>query len=90
MSMIDSYWNKEIETMSAKDIERLESERLQTQMAYVYAKSSTSNTWENFGYVLFSKGSDSNSTLGSIATDGIIDPDHRTTDANIDNIYSGE
>ena len=58
--------------------------------AYVYAKSSTSNTWENFGYVLFSKGSDSNSTLGSIATDGIIDPDHRTTDANIDNIYSGE
>ena len=58
--------------------------------AYVYAKSSTATTWESFGYVLFSEGSDSNSNLGSIATDGIIDPDHRKEDANIDNIYSGE
>ena len=39
ISMSDSYWNEEIETMSAKAVERLESERLQTQMEYVYAKS---------------------------------------------------
>ncbi len=58
--------------------------------AYVYAKSSTTATWENFGYVLFSEGADSNSSLGSIATDGIIDQDHREADANIDNIYTGE
>ena len=58
--------------------------------AYVYAKSSTATTWQNFGYVLFSEGADSNSTLGALATDGIIDPDHRQADANIDNIYSGE
>lgn len=58
--------------------------------AYVYAKSSSSSTWQNFGYVLFSRGPDANSTLGSIATDGIIDPDHRKEDANIDNIYSSE
>ncbi|MCP4982644.1 MAG: phenylacetate--CoA ligase [Gammaproteobacteria bacterium] len=37
--MSGSYWNEEIETMSAKAVERLESEGLQTQMAYVYATS---------------------------------------------------
>ena len=37
--MSDSYWNEEIETMSTKAVERLESKRLQTQMEYVYAKS---------------------------------------------------
>ena len=58
--------------------------------SYVYAKSSNSTTWENFGYVLFSKGSDSDSSIGSVATDGILNTAHRGMDANIDNIYSGE
>jgi len=58
--------------------------------AYVYAKSSTTSTWQNFGYVLFSEGPDANSTLGSIASDGIIDSDHREEEANFDNIYSDE
>lgn len=58
--------------------------------AYVYAKSSNSTTWKNFGYVLFSEGADSNSSIGSVATDGILNTAHRGMDANIDNIYSGE
>ena len=37
--MSGSYWNEEIETMSSRALERLESERLQTQVAYVYTKS---------------------------------------------------
>ena len=37
--MPGSYWNEEIETLSSDGIERLESKRLQAQMAYLYANS---------------------------------------------------
>ena len=37
--MPGSYWNEEIETLSSDGIERLESERLPAQMAYLYASS---------------------------------------------------
>ena len=43
-----------------------------------------------FWLCLFSEGPDANSTLGSIASDGIIDSDHREEEANFDNIYSDE
>ncbi|MFT5218234.1 MAG: phenylacetate-CoA ligase [Planctomycetota bacterium] len=37
--MRDRYWNEVFETMPAAALERLEAERLQTQMAYIYASS---------------------------------------------------
>ena len=37
--MPGSYWNEAIETLPSDRIERLESERLQAQMAYLYANS---------------------------------------------------
>lgn len=59
--------------------------------AYVYGKSATSNTWENFGYVLFSEGSDGGSaTTGFDTATGIIDPATYRSGKNIDNIFAGE
>ena len=37
--MPGSYWNEEIETLSRDGVARLESERLQAQMSYLYANS---------------------------------------------------
>jgi len=56
---------------------------------YVYLyKTSSTGSWDNFGYVLYSKGSDGTHTpLGS---DGIIETTDRNDSKNIDNIYAGE
>ena len=54
---------------------------------YVYNRGSSSNSWDNFGYVLFSKGPDREVDSGSITTDGIVD---LNTYNNIDNIYPNQ
>lgn len=51
---------------------------------YVYNRGSSSNSWDNPGYVLFSKGPDKEADTGSIITNGIVD---QTTSNNLDNIY---
>ena len=62
---------------------------------YVYNKGADTNSWDNIGYVLFSKGPDKNANLtngeiGDFRDDGIIDQTHRQHADNIDNIYPGE
>ena len=54
---------------------------------YTYAKNK-STTWENFGYVLYSRGPDGDHA--SVTGDGILTPDLREDSKNIDNIYAGE
>lgn len=54
---------------------------------YVYNRGSSTNSWENAGYVLFSKGPDKEADLGSLVTDGIVD---QTTPNNADNIYPNQ
>ena len=54
---------------------------------YVYNTGSSTNSWDNVGYVLFSKGPDRDADLGSIITTGIVDP---TTSKNLDNIYPNQ
>lgn len=54
---------------------------------YVYNRGSSVNSWDNVGYVLFSKGPDRDADLGSITTTGIVD---QTTDKNLDNIYPNQ
>ena len=48
----------------------------------------TDSDWENFGYVLYSKGSDNSHVAVSI--DGILDATLRQNSKNADNIYAGE
>lgn len=56
---------------------------------YVYAyRTSTTSSWDNFGYVLYSKGADGADT--PVDADGILTPAIRDSSDNIDNIYSGE
>ncbi len=54
---------------------------------YVYNRGTSSNSWENFGYVLFSKGPDRDADQGTIVTNGIVNP---ITNENIDNIYPNQ
>ena len=57
--------------------------------AYIYNyRTSTSNSWENFGYVLYSKGPDSSHV--AVSSDGILDATLRQNSNNADNIYAGE
>ena len=57
--------------------------------AYVYKyKTSSSGSWNNFGFVLYSKGADGFAT--AVGPDGIITTSIRNSSNNIDNIYSGE
>ena len=60
---------------------------------YAYGKKGVGNTWEVFGYHLYSKGADE-SQLSSVvdASTGIMDPNFRESGSgeNADNIYSGE
>ena len=57
--------------------------------AYIYKyRTRASGSWENFGYVLYSTGSDSAGT--SVGNDGILTTAIRDSSDNIDNIYSGE
>ena len=57
--------------------------------AYIYKyRTGASGSWENFGYVLYSTGSDSAGT--SVGNDGILTTAIRDSSDNIDNIYSGE
>ena len=56
---------------------------------YIYKyKSSASGDWNNFGYVLYSKGSDS--SHAAVAGNGILDATLRQNSKNADNIYAGE
>ena len=56
---------------------------------YKYRISAPTNSdWENFGYVLYSKGSDNSHVAVSI--DGILDATLRQNSKNADNIYAGE
>ena len=54
---------------------------------YVFVYNKGVGSWDNIGYVLFSKGPDGASSLGSIVSSGIID---LTAPEDIDNIYPGE
>ena len=45
-------------------------------------------TWDNFGYVLYSKGSDNSHV--AVSNDGILDATLRQNSKNADNIYAGE
>ena len=57
--------------------------------AYIYNyRTSTSNSWENFGYVLYSKGPDSSHV--AVSSNGILDATLRQNSNNADNIYAGE
>ena len=56
---------------------------------YVYKyRTSTASSWDNFGYVLYSKGSDNSHV--EVSSDGILDATLRQNSKNIDNIYAGE
>ena len=46
------------------------------------------SAWENFGYVLYSIGSDSSHV--AVSSDGILDVTLRQNPQNVDNIYAGE
>ena len=48
----------------------------------------TDSDWENFGYVLYSKGSDNSHV--AVSSDGILDATLRQNSKNADNIYAGE
>ena len=54
---------------------------------YVYTYNKSSIAWDNFGYVLYSKGPDSK--CAPVGEDGIVTESLRTNSLNIDNIYSG-
>lgn len=54
---------------------------------YIYIYNVTSPSWDNFGYVLLASGADEVASLGSAATDGLIDQAWKEAPANIDNIY---
>ena len=54
---------------------------------YVYTYNRSSIAWDNFGYVLYSKGPDSK--CAPVGADGIVTESLRTNSLNIDNIYSG-
>lgn len=57
--------------------------------AYVYQyRTSADGSWDNFGFVLYSKGGDGADE--EVDDDGILDSEHRDHSNNIDNIYSGE
>lgn len=57
---------------------------------YVYRyKSSPTDSWERFGYVLFSMGPDGRPGVGIPAT-GILPEENEENDEAIDNIYAGE
>ena len=56
---------------------------------YIYSyRTSATGAWDNFGYVLYSKGSDSSHT--AVAGNGILDATLRQDSKNADNIYAGE
>ena len=56
---------------------------------YKYRISAPTNSdWENFGYVLYSKGSDNSHV--AVSSDGILDTTVRQNSKNVDNIYAGE
>jgi prepilin-type N-terminal cleavage/methylation domain-containing protein len=56
---------------------------------YVYNyRTSTASGWDNFGYVLYSKGSDNSHV--EVSSDGILDTTLRQNSKNADNIYAGE
>ena len=56
---------------------------------YIYNyKTSASGAWNNFGYVLYSKGSDNSHV--AVAGNGILDATLRQNSKNADNIYAGE
>jgi len=56
---------------------------------YIYMyRISDSGTWDNFGYVLYSKGSDNSHV--AVAANGILDATLRQNSKNADNIYAGE
>jgi prepilin-type N-terminal cleavage/methylation domain-containing protein len=55
---------------------------------YIYIYNKASSSWDNFGFVLYSKGPDS--TDVSAGTDGVITDTIRNDSVNADNIYAGE
>ena len=56
---------------------------------YVYEyKTSATGSWDNFGFVLYSKGPDGEDS--PVGGDGVLTPTIRDSSNNIDNIYSGE
>ncbi len=56
---------------------------------YVYKyRTSASGAWNNFGYVLYSKGSDNSHV--AVSSNGILDTTLRQNSKNADNIYAGE
>ena len=58
---------------------------------YIYHKGSSVNSWDNVGYVLFSKGPDRKAELEpSVITTGIIDQGHYSKEYNLDNIYPNQ
>lgn len=59
---------------------------------YVYGKSSgAGNSWENFGYHLYSMGADGSQDSSAIsASTGIQSNDYRDSDENADNVYIGD
>ena len=54
---------------------------------YVY-EYKDSDAWENFGFVLYSKGADGLHT--AVGADGVVTRANRQADENLDNIYPGE
>ena len=54
---------------------------------YVFVYNKGLSGWDNIGYVLFSKGPDGASSLGSIVSSGVVDLE---ADVDVDNIYPGE
>jgi prepilin-type N-terminal cleavage/methylation domain-containing protein len=58
--------------------------------SYVYIYDKNGGSWDNFGYVLFSSGSDSAETISGLKNDGLLEATDRADSKNIDNIYAGE
>lgn len=57
--------------------------------AYVYNyRTSNVGNWDNFAYVLYSKGSDGSHI--AVASNGILETTLRQNSKNVDNIYAGE
>ena len=56
---------------------------------YIYRyRTSASGAWDNFGYVLYSKGSDNSHV--AVSSDGVLDTTVRQNSKNVDNIYAVE
>ena len=56
---------------------------------YIYKyRTAAFGAWDNFGYVLYSKGSDSSHV--TVSSDGVLDTAFRQNSKNVDNIYAGE